>query len=227
MLSKTILTVILLISITVNSQTDNSKINEQPYIEATGTAEKEIVPDIIHITILLKDKSVNKDNYTIIQQEDKLLKSLKSVNIDLKNLALSNATSELIISKQKEKGVEEKKEYILLLNSADEVSKVFNLLQDINIKEAYISYRSHTQIDAYQKEVRINAIKAAKDKVTYLLQAIGEIPGKPLVIQEYANVPSNKYSNVAISSSEDDNSSLVNFKKIKIKSSYYVKYSIK
>jgi uncharacterized protein YggE len=50
--------------------------------------------------------------------------------------------------------------------------------------QAYISKMSHSRIDSIKKEMRIKAIKAAKDKATYLLTAIDAKPGKPLLIQE-------------------------------------------
>src|SRR5690606_41433125 len=79
--------------------------SSQPFIEVTGTAEKQIVPDIIYISILLKDKSEGKNNFTIEQQEQKLKDILKEMNIDKKDISLSDAGSEIIKYKGKEKGI--------------------------------------------------------------------------------------------------------------------------
>ena len=46
----------LFIAIQANAQFDEPKKNETPFIEVTGTAEKEVVPDIIYISITLYDK---------------------------------------------------------------------------------------------------------------------------------------------------------------------------
>jgi len=208
---------------------------EKPFIEVTGTAEKEVVPDIIFITITLKDKVINKNTYSISAQDEKLKKGLQAVGIDLKNLMLSDASSGLIMYKQKEKGVEESKEYLLKVSSAPDVSKVFEMLHNNNIKEAYISKTDHTQIEALRKEVRINAIVAAKDKALYLLEAIGQKLGEALVIKEEGNI--NSYSSNYFRSNhivqgyngvaDELEPYISDFKKLNIKYSYYVKYSIK
>ncbi|AWH83676.1 hypothetical protein HYN59_00450 [Flavobacterium album] len=216
------------ICLSANAQTIENDKDTTPYITVTGTAEKEVVPDIIYISITLQEKVVNKASYTIAAQEEKLKKSLQALGIDLKNLSLADASSEIISYKRKDKGVEERQEYSLKVSTATEVRKVFEALHDNDIKEASIAKVDHTQMDALRKEVRIDAIKAAKDKATYLLQAIGEQPGKPLVITEEPDnsyLPQNRMSNVTYRLQESNTET--DFKKIKIKFSYYVKYSIK
>lgn len=219
------------ICFSANAQTIENNKDNVPYITVTGTAEKEVVPDIIYISITLQEKVVNKANYTIAAQEEKLKKSLQGLGIDLKNLSLADASSDIIRYKRKDKGIEERQEYSLRLSTAAEVRRVFEALHDNDIKEASISKVDHTQMDALRKEVRIDAIKAAKDKATYLLQAVGEQPGKPLIITEE---PDNQYrvenyrSNVSFKDSEANNvNNETDFKKIRIKFSYFVKYAIK
>ncbi|BAO74280.1 hypothetical protein [Winogradskyella sp. PG-2] len=63
-----ILTFVLLFnSLLVFSQDYKSEITEQPYIEVTGTAKREVIPDKIFLTITLKEKTVDRKNYTIIE----------------------------------------------------------------------------------------------------------------------------------------------------------------
>lgn len=208
---------------------NNSK---APYIEVTGTAEKEVVPDIIYISITLYDKIEGKATYTLDEQEQKLKQALKNLNIDLSNLSLSGANSDVILKRQKEKGIAQRKEYMLKVSTAAQVNQVFEALYNNNIKEASVARVDHSKMDALRKEVRVEAIKAAKDKASYLLEAIGEQPGKPLVITE--NQISNSYlngnarSNVSIPNNDmTGGGDGIDFKKIKIQFSYYVKYSIK
>lgn len=75
----------LLTNILTFGQTNTIKAEEQPYIEVTGTAEKEIVPDEIHIGITIREKYVNKVKVTIEEQEDKLKNAVSSLGIDLAN----------------------------------------------------------------------------------------------------------------------------------------------
>ena len=205
----------------------------KPFIEVTGTASKEIIPDRIFISIILSDKVVNNENYTIQTQEDKLKKALININIDLNNLVLSDAISEITWGKRKESGFVVKKKYVLQVKNSEEVSKVFGELYAINIKESSILRTEHSKIDSLKKEVRIIAIKAAKDKAEYLLTAIGEQLDKPLEIREQ-NIYSQRDDEVANKSNVFSNQVSVeasptetSFKPFTISFSYFIKYSIK
>ncbi|MHA3786679.1 SIMPL domain-containing protein [Flavobacterium hauense] len=181
-MKKLLFTLMLFATMHGNAQVANDK--EVPYIEVTGTAEKEVVPDIIYISITLSDKIEGKSTYTLDDQEQKLKQALKNLNIDLSNLSLSGANSDVIMKRQKEKGIAQRKDYMLKVSTAAQVNQVFEALYNNNIKEASIARVDHSQITALRKEVRISAIKAAKEKAVYLLEAIGEQPAKPLIIRE-------------------------------------------
>lgn len=210
----------------------SSFVSDLPYIEVIGTATREIEPDQIYVSITLTEKSIDNKKYSIELQEEKLGQILTSLNIDPKNLVLSDLNSRILRDKKNEIGFKQSKEYTLLLNNSNDVSKLFRQLFESNIREADIEKVQHTKLTDYTKEVRIEAIKAAKEKATYLLEAIGKTIDQPLEISENnrytssednnyyrGNVYSKKDASEAISSSE--------FKKIILSMSYRVKYSIK
>lgn len=207
----------------------DKKTSEKPFIEVTGTAMKEVIPDIIYITITLSDKVVNNEDYSILIQEEALKNALTKANIDLKNLSLSDAISEITKDKKRETGFKVSKEYIVIVKNSVEVTKVFKELYAINIKEARITRTESSEIETLRKEVRIAAIKAAKEKAVYLLNAIGEQIDKPLEIKELENKiynTENVYSNSIINLKDIDGAES-NFEKIVIKFSYFVRFSIK
>ena len=68
---------------------------EKPNIEVTGSAEMEITPDEIFVSIVLREKSKNNDKGKIEIQEDNLLKKLTEYGFDPKNLSLSGADGNL------------------------------------------------------------------------------------------------------------------------------------
>ena len=82
------MTVLLLLTatVTVFGQTTTENETEKPYIEVTGTAEKEIIPDEIYITITIKERHKGKEKITIEKQEIDLKEALKSIGVSLDNL---------------------------------------------------------------------------------------------------------------------------------------------
>ena len=230
----------LLTTILTFGQTNSLKPEEQPYIEVTGTAEQEVTPDEIYIGIVIREKYVGKAKVTIEEQEEKLKAVVKSLGIDLTNLYLSDANADYVKIRWQKKDVLTKKDYILKVSNATTVGKVFQELEKLEITDALISKVSHSKIDSLKKEVRIMAIKAAKNKADYLLTAIGEQTGKPLIItenpqtiyrSEYQYLATRNVSSVASTfvggyqSKDKDNE--IEFQKIKLTTSIYVKFLIK
>lgn len=223
---------LLFCSITSFSQ----NVDPIPFIEVTGTAEKTVVPDEIYISINIHERYDGKVKIEIEEQENDLKESLLEKGFKLEDLSLSDSEASYVKVRWKKKDVLNKKELILKVANANEVAKVFSILDELDLQDAHISKVDHSEKDAFKKEVRIMAIKAAKDKAFYLLEAIDEKPGKPLVIYENAHqyVPQTRnvaYANQAqtdglfvSSGSEPDLS--IQFEKITIRASIYVKYSI-
>ena len=229
-MKKTIIIVFMLSSIWSFGQIDNN-IESKPFIDVTGTASKEVVPDKIFISIVLTEKVVQNAKYTIEEQEDNLKKALRKINIDLSLMSLSGASSELTTEKRRETGFKVSKEFTIMVKNASEVSDVFRELYAVNIKEASVAKTEHSKIESLRKEVRIAAIKAAKDKAEYLLAAIGGQIEKPLMIREevyhpYDNTFSNTISNYQAPEGEQEKTE-TNFEKFTIRFSYFVRYSIK
>lgn len=230
----------LMTTILTFGQTNDTKVEEQPYIEVTGTAENEVVPDEIYIGIIIREKYINKVKVTIEEQEDKLKSAVKSLDIGLTNLNLSDANADYVKVRWQKKDVLTKKDFTLKVTSATTVGQVFLELENLEITDAFISRVSHSKIDSLRKEVKIQAIKAAKDKADYLLSAIGEQIGKPLIIKEIEFSPHHTLTNATIRSSHSSKilnyidgdkmtseyNNEIQFQKIKIQTSIYVKFSI-
>ncbi len=215
----------------IEAQNVSTTVNSIPFIEVVGNAKKEIDPNQIFVSITLSEKSIDNKKYSIEAQEEKLQQLLKKCNIDWSNLTLSDFNSKIIRDKKNEIGFKQSKEFILLLKSADEVSKIFKELFDANIKEADVVSVQHTNILEYVKEVRIEAIKSAKEKAQYLLEAIGNKIDQPMeVIEQNRNSDDFNYYRGNVYSRKEEAEQTISsseFKKIVINISYKVKYSIK
>lgn len=87
-----------------------------------------------------------------------------------------------------------------------------------------------------EKKNRVTAIKEAKNKARYLLNAINEHVGKPIIIKELennnqnfvnANFINNTSNYKSINKVKSYKNKIVEFEKIKISSTIYVKFQIK
>lgn len=215
---------------------------QQPYIEVTGTANMEIIPDEIFIGFTIREKYVNRYRVTIEEQEEKLKEAIKTLGIDLANLSLANTDANFVKIRWQQRGILTKREYILKVADATTVGQVFQELEKLEIRGASISKVSHSKMDSLKKEIRILAIKDAKEKADYLLNAIGEQTGKPLVIREDTKVivaetlermpgrgvyPGRSMGFSDSNEEENDKDSEIQFQKIKLTSNIYVKFLIK
>ena len=92
---RTLLTVLfLLFSSIIIAQTGEKNFIDQNYIEVTGKAEMEIIPDEIYISILLNEKNYKGKNFP--ELEKSMFDKLSDLGIDLsKDLAIKDLLSDL------------------------------------------------------------------------------------------------------------------------------------
>lgn len=231
------LLVMVMISATVFGQQFPGP-EEKPNIEVTGTAEMEIVPDEIYVNIVLREKNKNNTKWKIETQEDNLLKKLKENGFDIKNLSLSDADGESQYGVFRKNRVLTEKRLLMKVKDAGEVNKLFQILDELEIEDAGITKTSHSQMEKFRKDVKIQAMKAAKDKADYLLTAIGELTGKPLTIREQTHTVYPAYSNVrqegemylegtVVKNQANGLENEIAFTKIKIRYEIFAKFGIK
>ena len=175
---------VLLLSFLGQAQ-DN--LSTRPFIEITGTSETFVVPDEIYLQITLLERMEGKEKITIERQENDLKKNLKEIGIDLSNLSLSSANADYKSIRRKEKDLLTSKQYQLKLATTDQLAKVYERLDKLNAADASVQRVANSKIADFQKENRIKALRAAKEKADYLLNAIGQQAGTALFIQESEN----------------------------------------
>ncbi|MGB0850565.1 MAG: SIMPL domain-containing protein [Bacteroidia bacterium] len=210
-------------------------VEQKPYIEITGTSEIKIVPNQIYMSITLQEHT-DKSKKSIVELEKELVKALKSLGISPSKLVVADANSYYGKTGMIGKDVVNSKKFELELATATDAKKVFEQLDDLNIKNAFISRVDHSEMEEYKKQAKIKAIKAAKAKANYLLDAVGEELGPALIVRENTfNISGNHYRSNAnsrmfngfISESRVDKSETkLDFKKITISASIYTKWRI-
>ena len=184
---KTTLALFLLAIFSLNVAAQTTVLNpleSTPYIEVTGDGEMEFVPDEIFISFTLKERFGGKTKITIEEQERDLKQKLQKINFDLKNLTLADASADYTKIIRNKKDVIASKYFQIKIDRVSVVDQIFTILDEVKVFDADIFKTSHSKIEQFRKDVKIMAIKAAKEKAAYMLEAIGEKVGKPLYIVE-------------------------------------------
>jgi len=179
-----IILISILLSITVAVFGQQKNFIDENYIEVTGSAEMEVTPDEIYIEVFISEKD-EKRKETIETLEKKIFAQLTKAGVNLEaNVFITNMTSSVqyrwLITSNAKSG----KEYQILAHDAATVESIYQLLKEIGVHNMYIAKMRHSKIEEFRRQVKINALKAAKEKASDLAEAIGQKVGKAIHITE-------------------------------------------
>jgi uncharacterized protein len=230
-----ILGFLLAIPLTIFSQSSGKNFIDQNFIEVTGRAEMDIIPDMIYIKIILSDKD-NKNKQSLEDIEKSMINKLKEIGIDIsKDLSVKNFVSNFKQYWISKSDIILTKEYQLVVHDTKALQDVFFELQKMGISNVSIEKLDHSKIEQYRKEVKVNAIKAAKEKAEALTLSINQTIGKAIFIQELDNqnfhnmAQKNMASNSLIREESSGNSAQpdMEFEKINLQYSILVRFELK
>ncbi len=226
--------ILILVSMSSFAQIDPNPLLSTPYIEVTGEGEMEIIPDQIDLRFTLKERYDGKTKINIEDLEKKMKQHLKVNQFDLTKLSLADADADFVTIKRKNKDVLASKDYIFEVSTTNELADVWEILDEIDAANAYIQRVDHSQMDDFKKEVKIKAIKNAKEKASYLLEAVDQQVGSALFIQErenYSQPFAEKMMIRGVASFQDDEFEIaeepaISFKKIKLNYKVFARFAI-
>ena len=178
---------LLTIPLTIYSQSGGKNFIDQNYIEVTGRAEMDIVPDLIYLKIILSDKD-NKNKQSLDEIEKSMISKLSEIGIDIsKDLSVKNFISNFKQYWISKTDIILTKEYQLIVHDTKTLQNVFLSFQKLGISNVSIDKLDHSKIEQFRRDVKINAIKAAKEKAEALTSSINQTIGKAIYIQELDN----------------------------------------
>ena len=160
---------------------------DQNYIEVTGKAEMEIAPDMIYLRIVIDEKD-DKNKVSVDQKEKEMINTLKKIGIDVsKDLLIKDMSSQFKRYLLSRDGISLSKEYQLLLHDGKTTGQVFMSLEKIDISNIQIEKMDHSKMEDFRRQVKVDAIKAAKSKAQDLARAIDQEIGRAIYIREEVN----------------------------------------
>ncbi len=235
-MKKLVFLVLALVSLNSYAQNTAQQPNRKT-IAVTGIAEMEVVPDEIYVSITLQEYKDNGTKVIVETLEKALREVLNTMKIDVKNLSIEGSYGyrNYVPKKHKQKEFFLSKTYQLKMSELSKYNELIDRLDDEGISQVYISRTHHSKMEEFKKQMKINAIKAAKEKATYLLVAINEQLGEALEVNEQANneyfpvyQANRMYKTESLAASDGSaNEVPIDMKQIKVSSQISVVFAIK
>lgn len=220
----------VLSTLSLRAQTEENR-----YIEVTGTSEMEIVPDEIHCIIEIKEyfeeefdgvsKSINYHTKVPLSQIEKQLRNtLSDIGIPEKAIRAQEIGdywrkegNEFLVAK----------EFDITLKEFQKIDEIAKNIDGKGVNSMRIGTLKNKDISTYRRQAKVAALQAAKEKATYLVEALGKSLGDVIRILEPQEEGMNRYalpqvSNVYSSQAEKFDA----FRTIKLKYSMTVRFEI-
>lgn len=165
------------------------------YIQVYGRAEKEVTPDEFYLQIIINERD-SKGKISVESQQRDMIAALRRQGVDIeKQLKVANLSSEFF---KKNTSVASAK-YQLQLGSAAEVSKAWQALDALGISNVSILRVSHSKIEEFKREVRLDAMRNAQQSAREMAEAVGQTIGKCFYIYDTnSNVMPLYYDNAVV-----------------------------
>ncbi len=204
-------------------------------IQVTGIAELEVVPDEIHVAVTLKEYQKKGKEKVLIGNIQKLfLQNVKKAGIPDSLIKVMSYAGSDGMQWWKKKPVDDillsSITYEVVFSTPSAVEALINLLDPDATEQFHVTQTSHSRIKTLQKQLRVDALRAAREKATYLSEAIAEKVGGAVTITEneapdlylYKTPMANAMNRVDEMAAE----AIPGFKKIKLRSEINVVFEL-
>ncbi|MDB5250605.1 MAG: hypothetical protein JWQ40_4999 [Segetibacter sp.] len=228
-----------LLSISATSQ----ETIKQKTINVAGSAEMEVIPDEIYVQVELREYDKKAGGKVDIESiKNAFLKAALSIGLSETDISVQGYQgwdgNYWWYKKNKKKNPDLKASiiYQVKLATTTKMDELVQKLDDEATQNFFISRVSHSKIQEFKKQLKIRAVQAAKEKATYLADAINEKPGEALTINEPSEIqhyPQPVYANrmMKVESAQMDAGGTqavnIDFKKIKLQFEVNVVFAIK
>lgn len=157
-------------------------------INVTGSAEMEIVPDEIYVQVELGEYEKKGSGKVSLESiKKKFFEATRSVGIpdSLINIASYQGNSNIWERKKKKNpDMLTSITYQVEFKNVKLMDALVDKMDDEATRNFYITRTSHSQLEQFRKALKMEAVKAAKEKAHYLAEAINEKVGVAVTINE-------------------------------------------
>ena len=224
-MKKNIILLAILSFLAFNSFSQNMDTRKK--IEVQGSAEAEVTPDIIYIGMSLREyfrDGNNRKKVEIEELEKQLQTAVLKAGISQEDFTINNISGyNNWWEKKKSPDFLAAKQYRIKVSDLTKFNEIMSAVDPKGIQYSTIESYDYSKKETLKKELKIKALISAKEKATYMLNAIGESLGGAIDIQEINNEyypqPINRTFMMANEASVSDAAATmpdIDFKKIKL-----------
>ncbi|GAB2697039.1 SIMPL domain-containing protein [Mucilaginibacter koreensis] len=162
-------------------------------IEVSGSAEQEITPDIIYVSVSLREYMDGKNKVTIDRLENQLEKAVTAAGVVKADFTISNVSSyNYTTEKKKNPDFLASKQYRLKLHDLNRLDQIMAAVDPKGIQSTNVEGYDYSKLNDLRKQMRVKALLNAREKAGDMLTGIGEKLGRPISIVENddINLPS-------------------------------------
>lgn len=169
--------------------------SSERYIEVTGSSEIEVVPDEIHFLIQIKEYWEEEFAPKSKPEDYKTKVPLEWIEKDLRRVLHRAGISDEAIRtqevgdywRQRGKDFLIGKQLDIRLTDFEQINSIIKKVDTKGIESMRIGELKHRDLPNYRKQGKIEALKAARDKASYLVEAMGKELGEVIRIVEPAS----------------------------------------
>lgn len=178
---------VALFSISTNAQ----QVDLRKKITVSGSSEMEVTPDIIYLSISLKEylkDNNSKKKVDITTLENQLYSAVQKAGLDKENLTVNDLSSySYATEKKKNPDFLASKQYRLKVTDLNKWNEIIGSVDPKGIAYTNVESYDYSKIEALKVDLKIKALKAARTKAAYLVEALGDKLGSVIDIQEVNN----------------------------------------
>ena len=190
-------------------------------IEVTGISEQEVTPDIINVSISLKEYLDGKKKVSISTLESQLENAVAAAGIAKEDFTVNNLSSwNYATEKKKNPDFLASKQYGIKFKDLNKFNQIMSKIDPKGIQSTNIDSYDYSKINTLKNDLKLKALLAARDKAAFLVNGLGDKLGGVINIVENDNSsfpqPRNVMYMAKASMADSVPESDIDFKKIKL-----------
>ncbi|MBE8712983.1 SIMPL domain-containing protein [Sphingobacterium hungaricum] len=193
---KNFLTLALVLGTILLTNAQTNAVDYSRKVSTKGYAEKEVTPDIIYLSISLKEYFLDgntKKKITIEDLEKQLYNAAISNGVKKEDFTIQNIYSYNYETKKKSQELLQARQYRIKITDLSKLNTLFDNVDAKGMESTSISGYDHSQKKQIEKELKTEAVKDARINADILATADGQKVGKALVISDNSNFNFNDY----------------------------------